>query len=280
MIVAPRRSLGESKHKCPSVLWALVFVLALSGCGGGGGSGPPKPPPETMRQVMLDKINEIQGVELGHIDRDDVVDHIEEAASSDPRGLSSGSLNVSSTTQSSVYGRRVAVVADHDADGTLHFSAQFYSDNSSTFTRSSTRDQIVSFNRLNGIPAEGWKGVEIREESGNWNDYVDLFSDIEESGDTDYLALGFWMRERREKIDTPFNYNYRFEVFAGGNDAFESSNLARLTGSATYEGPATGLHMKQNAAGVPVFDYFNATANLTADFSDSANSWKYIRFNY
>ena len=60
-------------------------------------------------------------------------------------------------------------------------------------------------------------------------------------------------------------------VFAGGNDPFESNNLAGLAGTATYEGPATGLHMKKdNADAEPAFDSFNATASLTAEFGDAS----------
>ena len=50
-----------------------------------------------------------------------------------------------------------------------------------------------------------------------------------------------------------------------------AESAAGLTGTATYEGPATGLYMlKANAAAEPELDYFNAQASLTANFGDAS----------
>ena len=220
-----------------------------------------------MRQAMLDKIDEIQDAELGNVTGDDVVDLMRSAISSIPTEFNSRSLGVSSTTQGTL-DRPLSFTADYDAEGMPHFSVRMLLPDFSTFTRS-TRDDDVSFNSLNDIPALGWKGVEMREESGLFNETIEVFSDVENNEDTDYLAMGFWLRESTEKTTTPVDYRLHFG--AGGNDPFVGDNLADLTGTATYQGPATGLHMKQDAAGVPVFDYFNATASLTAEFDDSTD---------
>ncbi len=101
---------------------------------------------------------------------------------------------------------------------------------------------------MEGIPAAGWKGVEFQGESTFWHEYVDLFSDIENNEDSDYLVLGLWLRERKERSTDPERSDYNWLVAASGNDLFELSNVAGLTGTATYEGPATGLYMlKANA---------------------------------
>ncbi len=80
--------------------------------------------------------------------------------------------------------------------------------------------------------------------------------------------MGYWLDVRKEPITRESNYGLR--VAAGGSDGFEPGNVAGLAGTATYEGPATGLHMKRtDAAAAPVFDYFTAKASLTADFGDA-----------
>ena len=133
----------------------------------------------------------------------------------------------------------------------------------------STKDQGASVNRVEGIPAAGWKGVEFQGEDTSLHHYVDLFSDIENNEDNDYLVMGFWLRERKERRSTESKYG--LIIASGGNDPFDRSNVAGLTGTATYEGPATGLYMlKANAAAEPELDYFNAKASLTANFGDAS----------
>ncbi len=232
---------------------------------------------EPMRQEVLSKINEIQAAERANNRDDDVVRDILNTAANRPRGLTSSALGptVSSTSQNSassggVTTTRASFVAEYDADGMLHITMR-RCPSSGESTILSTNDQGASANRVEGIPAAGWKGVEFQGESPNWRHYVDLFSDIENNEDNDYLVMGYWLGERKEKSADPEISNYGLVIAAGGNDPFVRSIIASLAGTATYEGPATGLHMtKENAAAAPAFDYFNAKANLTADFGDAS----------
>ncbi len=74
----------------------------------------------------------------------------------------------------------------------------------------------------------------------------------------------------KDPEDGSYTGSYTLGAAAGGNDPFENGNLAALTGTATYSGPATGVHMmKADANADPVFDYFDATAELTANFGDA-----------
>ena len=231
---------------------------------------PPMMPPDP-RQAMLDKIDEIERTEGRS--GDDVEEDILRIPGIGPRGLTSPSLGVNSTTQASVRNAngissvRLSFVAEYDADGMLQFTARALADDRSTATISTT-DQEAVFNRLEGIPAADWKGVELQSETRSWFHYADVFTDIENEADTDYLAMGYWLFVRKEPSTS--STNYRLVVAAGGSDGFEPGNVAGLAGTATYEGPATGLHMKKtDAAAAPVFDYFTAKASLTADFGDA-----------
>ena len=304
--------LKQSLHKTSLSFLALtillVFSFTLSGCGGGGGGSSSAMMPgegnqqmpgdsnqgmtdggqqmpggsqemtgegsqEPMRrELMLGKINEIQATEGANNSDDHVVTDILRAAANQPRGLTSRTLGVASTSQNSgtssdVTNARASIVADYDAEGMLQIAFRRLP-NSGGASTISTTDQDASVNRIEGIPAAGWEGVELRGESTSWYFYVDVFSDIEDNADSDYLFMGYWLRERKEKSDTSSNYS--FGIVAGGNDPFVRAHVAGLTGTATYEGPATGLYMlKANATAAPEFDYFNAKASLTADFADA-----------
>lgn len=224
------------------------------------------------REEVRGKINSIQQAEAANNSDDDVATDILNVARFGAAGLVSRTLRVGSTTQGS--GRnddgrsnvRVSIVAEYDADGMLQFNARTLPDAGRTATIRTT-DQDATVTRLEARDTN-WKGVELKSETNTWYHYADLFSDIENDSDTDYLAMGYWLFERKERSTT--STNYHLFVAAGGSDPFESANVAGLTGTATYEGFATGLHMtKENATAIAAFDYFNAKATLTADFGDA-----------
>ena len=65
---------------------------------------------------------------------------------------------------------------------------------------------------------------------------------------------------------------YRFGVFADGGDPFRASGgaLTELTGTATYEGGASGVYGRgrtTQAGSAWLVDFFTADATLTVDFS-------------
>ena len=94
--------------------------------------------------------------------------------------------------------------------------------------------------------------------------WVDVYTDYEGSNDTDYLAGGIWVYA---PDDTSSLEDYEYGAFVDGNDPFTQGNLAGLTGTATYSGPATGVY-----ADVPENTnyFFEASATLTADFGDGS----------
>ena len=73
-----------------------------------------------------------------------------------------------------------------------------------------------------------------------------------------YLSLGSWLYvpEAGESPD-----DFRFGIFAGGDDGFAGANLPGLAGTARYVGKATGM-LAENVT----IDTFSADAEFMADF--------------
>lgn len=250
----------------------LVFSFTLSGCGGGGGT-------ETIpRELSLLKgeIDRIQERERANNSDDDVVVDILNTAVNTVRGrtrIDSSTQRpiIATTSKNSASGgmtnRRGEIIPEYDADGMLQFTVRDLSDSGGSL-RVSTTDPGASVDRQEGFPAAGWKGVALQGETTSRLIYAELFSDIENDADADYLVMGYWVGERKVRTSS----NYGLHITAGGSDPFEESGgkLVALTGTATYEGPAIGLYMnKDDAAAAPEFDYFNAKASLAVDFGDA-----------
>ena len=88
--------------------------------------------------------------------------------------------------------------------------------------------------------------------------------------DTDYLHYGFWL-QRTTDADGVLTYD-EVQTFAGSSIAATGS-VTQVTGSATYDGGATGVYVKNNeydSATGEVTDassgHFTADASLTATF--------------
>ena len=90
--------------------------------------------------------------------------------------------------------------------------------------------------------------------------WVDVYTDYEGEDDTDYLAGGIWVYA---PDDASSLEDYEYGAFVDGNDPFEQGNLAGLTGSATFEGGATGVYADVDEGRNYFFD---AYATLTAEF--------------
>ena len=179
---------------------------------------------------------------------------------------------MSSTTQSSyLSGGRVSdpsyFLAELDASGNVEFT--FKRKTGATVSTLSTTDPDVSSRRVEDL-ASGWKGVEAHHDKSNGIFNWDAYADIQGSADSDYIALGSWLFIYKDPESGSFTGSYDLGVAAGGNDPFEKDNLAGLTGAASYRGPATGVYMmKADADADPVFDYFDARADLAVDFGDA-----------
>ena len=109
-----------------------------------------------------------------------------------------------------------------------------------------------------------FEGAALRKDSDGT--HVHIWSNRAEGDDPDYLAFGYWLDS------TSFG---AFAMGAGGgwseglgNTSSANFNTFKgLTGSATYRGPAAGLH-----ATAQEIRQFNARAELTANFGDATEA--------
>ena len=80
-------------------------------------------------------------------------------------------------------------------------------------------------------------------------------------GDMTWLAFGVWLTET--VVENAVN-TYAFGAFADGGDVVENAdNIEVVTGTATYEGSAAGVHSTAEEV-----EFFYGDANLTANFGD------------
>lgn len=77
-----------------------------------------------------------------------------------------------------------------------------------------------------------------------------------------YLSLGSWLYVPEAGADPD---DFRFGIFAGGDDAFAGANLPGLTGTARYAGKATGMYAEKLD-----IDTFSADAEFMADFGSES----------
>ena len=89
--------------------------------------------------------------------------------------------------------------------------------------------------------------------------------------DYDYLNYGFWLKKTTDK-DGVLTYN-EVETFAGSSDTV--SNVTDVQGSATYNGGATGVYVKNLTKSDATLDtatagHFTAAASLTANFGGTS----------
>ncbi len=292
MRIATKKPKQSASLSFLALAFVLVCALALTGCGGGGGGGGgsavmPDPMPGGGQQMpgsgstppsrsrMLEAAETLPATVAAEAIRD-YLGATGVGARGRTRPLQSPpatSSTFSSTTQSSNRqqdgrtGDRWVFQAEYDSNGQL-----FFTRSRRTSTRhflSHSNDSNVTSNRLDDLPSPGWKGVETEADYPTGLVYWDAFSDIENAQDADYLTLGYWLIVGRDS-NTGQLTGTTLGVSGGGSDGFISANLAGLTGTASYEGPATGVVMsRENPTAAPDILYFNAKANLTADFGDA-----------
>ena len=76
-----------------------------------------------------------------------------------------------------------------------------------------------------------------------------------------YLSLGSWLYVPEIGADPD---DFRFGIFAGGDDAFLGENLPGLAGTARYAGKATGMYAEKLD-----IDTFTADVNFMAEFGSA-----------
>ena len=83
----------------------------------------------------------------------------------------------------------------------------------------------------------------------------------EDGGHAEYLSWGFWMQFDDDSRTTDAIDSVTAGAFAQGTNPSGFASVAEVTGTATYEGEATGLYADSHGV-----SYFDASASLVADF--------------
>ena len=90
--------------------------------------------------------------------------------------------------------------------------------------------------------------------------------------DAEFMYFGWWARQDN------LNGMWDFRTFHGPMVGNRATSIAQLTGTATYQGPAVGQYsFYQPLTSHSEYGEFSATATLTADFGDIANTGGTVR---
>lgn len=98
---------------------------------------------------------------------------------------------------------------------------------------------------------------------------VFAYSDIEDADDTDYMAGGLWLHvpSSASSVD-----DVTFGAFGDASDPFTSQNVERLTGTARYQGDASGIYTaKASRDAAANIGLFNADVELMASFGSASD---------
>ena len=119
---------------------------------------------------------------------------------------------------------------------------------------------------------DGWTGAALSrsDSASGLTIHANVYSDITEQADADYLVLGAWLAVPDEVTESTSLVG----VLVEGSDPFENSNIAGLTGTADYEGPAIGIYEQREAGSSEDvrIGSFVATAMLNVDFDSAAHA--------
>lgn len=234
----------------------VVAALALSGCGGGGGS--------SIRAI---------GEPTAHSDNSSITQRAPGRAP-----FADGD---------------VEVTVDHNSNGDDHDFVFIAPDvdtgdpitiNTGTASSGNTpSDDDFAFRRGEETIARGGSGNPMdvydtvvllgQDETvdGEGSAVIRGVTDIRADDDADYLLFGAWIYipvNDEGDLETDY-FAYHQGAFARGSQPFTQANIQGLTGTATYEGLATGININRRGSNLGATP-FNADAMLIADFGDSS----------
>ncbi len=210
-------------------------------------------------------------------------------------GLPSGSVSLSDDTARPGAGWMEVRVGHNDA-GQVSYGLT-YAESKYVTTRDRrvetyrwTVDSEAEGTNVRRLGFGGRQGAMFRRETDAGNLWAAVATDISGPGDTDWLATGVWAHKtttglRDDWLDSSWDWSNgsRFGVFASGGDPYGGSLdpdaraelITALTGSATYEGGASGVYSRRTGATEATRrnDLFSADATLTIDFSAETGSY-------
>ena len=116
-----------------------------------------------------------------------------------------------------------------------------------------------------------WTGKRFisKPESGSLDEFTDrfvIYTNSESPTDDSYLDFGYWIRDLERMDGGVSTRNYEIVSFVTGAPLSISENMALVTGSATYSGPATGLYAEKTGSIYTKSGQFEANAELSVKF--------------
>lgn len=236
---------------------AVLFAVALSGCGGSGGN---------VRDVMDGPAPPIDNRSLpGGI-----------PAAARNRTHAGGSVVQSSNNTNGVTTDDISVQANFRQGEYVDYRVANGDD---WFLDLDDPETRTFANRTGQLPATGSTVIGVLAAKGTSRRTDDaateidegislvMYTDIEGTTDADYLVWGTW-------VEVPENASVHGEVvhgvFSYGPDSFMQGDLLSLTGNARYQGNASGLYVEPIEQ--PLGGYsFEARVTLEADFGDGTS---------
>ncbi|MYJ95521.1 MAG: hypothetical protein F4053_08055, partial [Proteobacteria bacterium] len=141
----------------------------------------------------------------------------------------------------------ITATAEYNEDGTITYVVSSTA-GGWTFNSGNPGEGVTVLSRRK---AEGWNAISLLLETEAGRRWVDVYTDIEPptgetpTPDTNYLSGGIWVYVPKPPTATA---SYEFGAFVYGSDPFDNNNLAALTGTAEYEGDASGLYSNPGAS--------------------------------
>ncbi len=259
----PSLSPHTSSNKLKSGVLTLLLAIAvtvLAGCGGGGSTaGTPSTSGLGDNIISVFADSETQATVRA------------EAADAAGNAPNAGSVTQSSTGNTTTLDSIEVEVSN--SNGQLVYKVdRTPAPGEASVTIFDSSDSETNVLHRERDPNEGFSAVNLSKKTADGQQFAAIYTDwtlntaaIPDDDDTDYLAGGIWVHVPN---DTTAINDYAFGAFVDGNDPFTQSNLAAVTGTANYEGEATGVYTNTSE---DENIFFDAEASLTADFADGTN---------
>ena len=136
------------------------------------------------------------------------------------------------------------------------------------------------------IPKWTGKGFISKPKSDSLDKFTDrfvIYTNSESLTDDSYLDFGYWIRDEEPMDGGDSTPNYTITSFVtGAAPLSKSENMALVTGSATYSGPATGLYAEKTGSIYTKSGQFKANAKLSVNFGikdDSDDSIVFVEIS-
>ena len=266
------------------LIGTLFFVAACSSSGGGAANE------EGATRDLLRNFFQTPSAlneDEGDVAAENIVLQTALAAAAAPVGAGTTSGVAQSTEPGLVNAPNLVVGEDSDGARTISFqiagttpytidttvnAAGAFTDTTTGMADNRNLVQGGSGNRVTFTQTLGTADTDgnIATPTGELHVYLRTDTPNSVEGDDDYLAYGFWIYDLvGTDVGTDDVSTIGAFVDASPGVVFDSSTLAALTETATYEGRAEGLYHEE-VGGTSSFRAFTAMSLLTADFGDDA----------